>query len=123
MRRLALWFLMSALFLSVGLQWACLQSAAWVGMVVSYSRQVNLGTAIAMTFDGEHPCNICKAVKKGQENQTGKNTKPAIQKFYLMVTKVDRIFFEHGSMKVAGGLVLVSSNPHSRPPTPPPRVG
>lgn len=123
MRRLALWFLMSALFLSIGLQWAGLQSAAWVGMVVSYSRQVNFGTAIEMTFDGAHPCNLCKAVKKGQETQTGKNTRPTMQKFNLIVTVVDRIFFEHGSMKVAGEPVRVLSNLHSPPPTPPPRVG
>lgn len=123
MRRLALCFLMAALFLSIGLQWACLQTAAWVGMVTRYSREVSLHAAVEMTFDGEHPCKLCKAVKKGQGNQTKQEINPTMQKFNLIVTKVDRIFFEHGSLRIEEGLVAVLPSRDGQPPTPPPRVG
>ncbi|CAN5780205.1 hypothetical protein BH11VER1_BH11VER1_22600 [soil metagenome] len=123
MRRFALCFLMAGLFLSIGLQWACLQTAAWVGMVVRYSQAVSLYKAVEMTFDGEHPCKLCKAVKSGQENQTKQGINPTMQKFNLIITKVERIYFEHGSMRVEDGLVCVPPGRHTPPPTPPPRVG
>lgn len=123
MRRLALCLLMAAFILSIGLQWACLQTAAWVGMIMRYSREVSLPVAVEMTFDGNHPCKLCKAVKSGQENQTKQDINPTMQKFNLIVTKVDRIFFEHESMRIEEGLVAVPPSRHSPPPTPPPRVG
>ena len=45
-----------------GVQWDLLQGAAWIGMLVRYSAQNDLKTAAEMTFDGEHPCSLCKVV-------------------------------------------------------------
>jgi hypothetical protein len=44
-----------------------LQVVAWAGMLVKYSQNRTLAEAAAMTFDGEHPCPMCKAIKKQQE--------------------------------------------------------
>lgn len=46
-----------------------LQVAAWTGMLISYSRDASLGEAAEMTFDGEHPCPMCTAIKKQQTAQ------------------------------------------------------
>jgi hypothetical protein len=54
-----------ALVLSLGLHWTVLQSAAWVGMVVSYSQDGTVLDALQKTFDGEHPCPLCKLVERG----------------------------------------------------------
>lgn len=54
-----------ALVLSLGLHWTVLQSAAWVGMVVSYSRDGSVLDAFQKTFDGKHPCPLCKLVARG----------------------------------------------------------
>lgn len=43
-----------------------LQVAAWVGMLVNYSRDATLTEAVEMTFDGEHPCPMCKAIEAEQ---------------------------------------------------------
>ena len=51
----------------LGAHWLLLQSVAWVGMVVSYSQSAPLTEAISMTFDGEHPCKLCIAVKEGKK--------------------------------------------------------
>lgn len=123
MRRLALWLLMPVLFLSIGLQWACLQSAAWVGMVVSYSQQASLNEALVMTFDGKHPCKLCKAVENGQKSQTKQDTRPTTQKFDLALTEVEHMYFVHESKKVESFVVIVHAGHDIRPPTPPPRVG
>lgn len=63
-RVLGRWMLVMALMLSIGAHWALLQSAAWVGMVVRYSREGSFAEALNKTFDGRHPCAVCKAIKQ-----------------------------------------------------------
>lgn len=41
-----------------------LQAVAWTGMLVKYSQNVSFVDAVEMTFDGDHPCPMCKAIKK-----------------------------------------------------------
>jgi hypothetical protein len=50
----------------LGGHWLLLQSAAWVGMVMDFSRKDSLPVAIEKAFDGEHPCYLCKSVSKGR---------------------------------------------------------
>lgn len=54
------------LTLSLGLHWAVLQSVAWAGMVVSYSQEGSLSSALAKTFDGQHACKLCRIVEAGR---------------------------------------------------------
>lgn len=62
--------LVGALMVSIGAQWAVLQSAAWVGMAVSYSIKAGSVTeGLSETFDGNHPCPMCKLVDKGKESE------------------------------------------------------
>jgi hypothetical protein len=58
-----------ALCFSLGLQWAALQSIAWMGMAVSYSLEKGVMTGLSETFDGEHPCPLCQAVEEGKKHQ------------------------------------------------------
>lgn len=70
--------LISALMVSIGAQWAVLQSAAWVGMMVSYSIKAGSVTeGLSETFDGEHPCPMCKLVDKGEQSEKKDPTKEA----------------------------------------------
>ncbi len=64
------------LVLTMGLHWTLLQTVAWTGMIVSYAQDNPLGAAISMTFDGEHPCCLCKTIKQGraEEKQQEKTT-------------------------------------------------
>ena len=57
------------LVLSLGVHWALLQTVAWAGMVVNYSREGSLAEAISQTFDGKHPCSLCKAIRKGRAEE------------------------------------------------------
>jgi len=53
----------------LGGHWVALQSVAWVTMVLDNSQEVSLGEALEKTFDGKHPCPLCKAVAAGQEDE------------------------------------------------------
>lgn len=57
------------LTLTLGLHWALLQTVAWTGMLVRYSRGASIAEAIAKTFDGRHPCSLCKVVAKSKADQ------------------------------------------------------
>jgi hypothetical protein len=68
--RVAQYLLIAALMVSIGAQWAVLQSVAWVGMAVSYSmKEGSITEGLSKTFDGEHPCPLCCAVKKGTDSE------------------------------------------------------
>jgi hypothetical protein len=56
-----------ALASSIGLHWAFLQAVAWSGMIVTYVQDGSIAEAVSKTFDGRHPCKLCKKIEKGQQ--------------------------------------------------------
>jgi hypothetical protein len=50
-----------------GGQWLVLQSVAWSGMLIRYSEDASLAEAVAKTFDGQHPCNLCKGIQEAKK--------------------------------------------------------
>jgi hypothetical protein len=57
------------LVLSLGLHWALLQTVAWTGMLVAYAQKGSIAQAITKTFDGDHPCALCKVIKQGRAEE------------------------------------------------------
>ncbi|MFM7214703.1 MAG: hypothetical protein ACKO3H_07485 [Verrucomicrobiota bacterium] len=58
------------LSLTLGWHWLALQSIAWASMLIERSGESSFSVAWTTTFDGKHPCRICKAVAEGQSNET-----------------------------------------------------
>ena len=52
----------AALFLSTGGHLALLQGVAWATMIRDYSRAGSVTAAVEKTFDGKHPCPLCKKI-------------------------------------------------------------
>lgn len=111
----------AALIVAVGGHWAMLQSVAWVGMAVNYSKSEPISVALKKTFDGEHPCKLCIAVKKGQQEEQ--------QQAVLKVeTKLDFLCLDpFAFVSPALPFTLLSHRPDialprtEAPPLPPPR--
>jgi hypothetical protein len=61
------------LICTLGAHWALLQTVAWTTMLASNLQSGSVREAMAMTFDGRHPCCLCKAIaaakKSEQKNQ------------------------------------------------------
>jgi hypothetical protein len=51
-----------ALFLTTGGHLAILQGVAWTNMVRDFAKTESIGTALEKTFDGQHPCQLCKTI-------------------------------------------------------------
>ena len=99
------------LMLSIGLHWTLLQSAAWVGMLVSYTQEgPSLKDAVAMTFDGAHPCELCKAVARGRDQSaTEKPFAPQTKqeaKLVLALAEPPTCFIPHSYVREIDWLAL-----------------
>ena len=55
--------------ISLGFQWTLLQSVAWTVMVLDRSAEMGWVQALETTFDGQHPCALCKVVTTHSESQ------------------------------------------------------
>lgn len=59
-----------AMFSIAGGHWAVLQTVAWTGMVVEYSKGSTLGASLAKTFGGKAPCKMCRTIEAGKEKES-----------------------------------------------------
>jgi hypothetical protein len=73
--RLGLIFTILAVFAMGGGHWAVLQGIAWTGMLIKYTQEVPVVTAVKKTFSGDAPCSMCKAIaeKRSEENHSPAN--------------------------------------------------
>ena len=69
-------FLIAALLAAINGHWAVLQSVAWTTMLAGNLRHDSFTEAVQCTFDGKHPCCLCKAITAGK--QTEKKTESAL---------------------------------------------
>jgi len=73
-----------ALIQLMGGHYAVLQTTAWVGMVVNYSKAEGVGAGISKTFDGKHPCSLCLSIAKNRQTEKKQSTQLAAAKIYLI---------------------------------------
>ncbi len=61
--------LVLALMATLGAHWALLQSVAWTTMLADNLESSSFHDAVTMTFDGQHPCPICKAIAEAKKSE------------------------------------------------------
>lgn len=113
--------------LSVGLHWSALQVVGWVGMAVEYSRTSDVTTALEMTFDGKHPCNLCKLVQSQGPLSEGEKQSPPKSKTEIKLLAA--AIWENPLVWLSRSFLFasfpdeprVASLARERPPLPPPR--
>jgi hypothetical protein len=112
---------LAAFVFSCGGQWYVLQCVAWVKMLHDYSQTVPFTQAISMTFSGQYPCEICKALaeKKQSENNKICSLEKHEKKFFPPVA-VALACPDVASFEYADYLSFLQARSEP-PPTPPPR--
>lgn len=113
---------MTLLALFLGLHWVALQSMGWATMLVTRSQTAGLGAAVRTTFDGEHPCEVCRLVSEGRKAE---KQAPVVFK----VTKIEAAMDASTAVlppappvaRVAMGVELPPTAARGAPPLPPPR--
>ncbi len=59
-----------AVLATMGGHWMFLQSVAWSRMIVEYSSSYGLTEGLSRTFDGDHPCPMCKSIEQAKVRDT-----------------------------------------------------
>jgi hypothetical protein len=114
--------LVLALVLLTGGHWALLQSIAWFGMAVNYSQHSTLKEALIKTFDGQHPCRLCKAVQQCNNSEKKQASQKPLARIDLFC--VSGLFALKApavlpvATRFAGAISTFFGEP---PPKPPPR--
>jgi hypothetical protein len=121
-RRLTQLLVALALVAAVGGHWAVLQSVAWVGMAVNYSQDASLAVALKKTFDGEHPCRLCVAVKEGKQQEKKREVFKVETRLDLVCLPLVAYVHPNLSFTLLSPQVDRALPRGEAPPTPPPRV-
>jgi hypothetical protein len=62
-------FLVLALAAMLGAHWTLLQTVAWTTMLADNLHSNSFQVAAEKTFDGKHPCCLCKAIAAGKQSE------------------------------------------------------
>ncbi len=118
------WFVVVLLVLSLGTPWIFLQSAAWVNMLVKFSRTTSFAQAVTLTFDGKHPCRLCRLVKEGQAREREQKSQAIqpLQKMELGLPPALMVIFHPSAPRNEIEPDRQFETRNERPPTPPPRA-
>jgi hypothetical protein len=115
------WLPVLLLTFVLGGHWGVLQSIAWMSMMANYSRTAPFEQALARTFDGKHPCPLCRLVANGKKSEERQDKQK-------LVIKID--FFSSSCRDVIYPPPLQFEPQHAdgmrdriadSPPIPPPR--
>lgn len=111
----------AALVLTTGAHWAALQTVAWTTMLANNLRTQSFTGAVADTFDGEHPCPLCKAIRAGKKSeQKSAAVSPVLKMEFPPVA--DRIVLNPPAQFERLAVADSSAKSFSaKPPLPPPR--
>ena len=60
--------LIASVIAGTGAQWSALQSVAWTGMLAENLRNHSLADALTITFDGKHPCCLCRVIANAEKS-------------------------------------------------------
>lgn len=114
-------FLILALLGATGGHWAVLQTIAWADMLATNLQTESVGTAITKTFDGAHPCPMCKQISTGKQEEK-KSTLPLQLKKLDFITERPALVFAAPQDFIVAPVSLVKFDGLvHRPSVPPPR--
>ena len=125
LRRIARYLVVLALLLSIGGHWVVLQSAAWTGMLIGYAMQGTITEAVGMTFDGRHPCKLCKVVDQGTKSspKPASNEKEPVKKIQLFAEATPEMWVQSYRRSAApSDAGIIGPVRQWAPPVPPPRA-
>jgi hypothetical protein len=106
---------------TIGLHWTFLQTVAWAGMIVSYSQEAPLVDAVEKTFDGQHPCKLCKAIADGRKSERKKEFTAPVQKLEFPPVKGNLVLIAPMQFRLLPEAGTLAASLTQKPPTPPPR--
>lgn len=113
--------LILALLGATGGHWAVLQTIAWADMLATNLQTESVSTAITKTFDGEHPCKMCKQISAGKKAEKKSTLPLQIKKLEFVNERPVLVFAAPQDFRLAPVLLSELDGLNHRPSVPPPR--
>jgi hypothetical protein len=113
--------LVFAVLTATGAHWAVLQSVAWTTMLADNLRASSLHEAVERTFDGRHPCSLCKALAEGKKSGPKSEFPLQLKKFEFLQAPVRFVFLRPAHFYLLTTSDFFVKSVSQTPPTPPPR--
>jgi hypothetical protein len=120
-RPLQQWLLVSVLTLAIGGHWALLQTVAWTNMLATNLRTDSLEVAVIKTFDGQHPCNLCKVIAAGKKSEKRTEFPATLKRLEFISARPVFVFAPPQDFRLLPELEISFHQSSRQPPVPPPR--
>ena len=91
-------------------------------MLLANARHAPLSEAVAKTFDGAHPCDLCQAVAAGKKSEKKSEVLPTIVKLDLICTLRTLVWLPPWASYEYPRINFAFSERFQSPPVPPPRA-
>ena len=114
--------LVALILVMTGGHWLILQSVAWTKMIIDYSRSSSVRTAIKQTFDGRHPCDMCKMIQRAKQSSKQQELQqPSAPDEVIFAETRPLGFFDPPYSWIPGDGDFIHPSRCDPPPVPPPR--
>ena len=113
--------LIIALLGATGGHWAVLQTVAWADMLTKNLQTESVAAAITKTFDGEHPCKICKQISAGKNAEKKADLPLQIIKLEFVSVRPVFVFAAPRDFQLVPVFLSSLDGLTHRPSVPPPR--
>jgi len=120
-RRIGHVLVLFALLTAIGAHWLVLQSVAWTTMLADNLRTTSLPAAVERTFDGKHPCALCKQIAKGKQTEKKTEFRVEPNKFEFSYSPAAFIFVAPGQCWELRPSDASAHLVPRAPPVPPPK--
>ena len=114
--------LILVLLAGTGAHWGALQSVAWTRMLAENLRTSSFTEAVAHTFDGQHPCSLCKVIAKAKKCEKKAEFPQQMTKFEFDLTTQSFLLVAPSRSQVVRSACESVESLSQQPPTPPPRA-
>lgn len=121
--RLGQALLVFAMFAACGGHWLVLQSVAWSEMIVEYSRTDTLTVAVEKTFDGQHPCGLCKQIASSSQKEQKRQALVIASKLEFVQLETATLVLPEGTGPLHAAVNWFAPACAEEPPVRPPRLG
>jgi hypothetical protein len=110
------------LLATLGAHWALLQTVAWTTMLTNNLQSGSFHDAMTKTFDGRHPCCLCKAIAAAKKSEKKSDAIAPGLKFEFPPTPDNPVLVAPAQFHFLPQADTFSESLTHPPLTPPPRA-
>ena len=119
--RFGRWIVIATLVVSTGTQWMALQTVAWTAMLADNLRTHPVTESVTRTFDGKHPCPLCKAIAAAKKSEKKHAFTVQMPKLEFPPAKENAVLIAPADFRLLPQANTSADSLTQKPLTPPPR--